>query len=69
VLALWYVLQVSPKMRVEELRNVIRDEGGILPALQRLSYAGEGAGNSQPEQAIMWDFYIRLRLHAMPLAE
>jgi hypothetical protein len=56
-------------MRVEELRNVIRDEGGILPALQRLSYAGEGAGNSQPEQAIMWDFYIRLRLHAMPLAE
>jgi hypothetical protein len=28
-------------MRVEELRNVIRDVGGILPALQRLSYAGE----------------------------
>lgn len=27
-------------MRVEELRNVIRDVGGILPALQRLSYAG-----------------------------
>lgn len=38
------VLQVSPKMRVEELRNVIRDAGGILPALQRLSYAGEAAG-------------------------
>jgi hypothetical protein len=34
------VAQVSPKMRVEELRNVIRDKGGILPALQRLSYAG-----------------------------
>lgn len=34
------LLQVSPKMRVEELRNVIRDKGGILPALQRLSYAG-----------------------------
>lgn len=34
-------MQVSPKMRVEELRNVIRDVGGILPALQRLSYAGE----------------------------
>jgi len=34
------VLQVSPKMRIEELRNVIRDAGGILPALQRLSFAG-----------------------------
>jgi hypothetical protein len=38
------VLQVSPKTRVEELRNVIRDVGGVLPALQRLSYAGEGLG-------------------------
>jgi hypothetical protein len=35
-------LQVSPKMRVEEVRNIIRDAAGILPALQRLTYAGEG---------------------------
>lgn len=45
-------LQVSPKMRVEELRNVIRDVGGILPALQRLSYAGEGLTDMVGERGI-----------------
>lgn len=29
-----FSIRVSPKMRVEELRNVIRDVGGVLPALQ-----------------------------------
>lgn len=29
-----FTIRVSPKMRIEELRNVIRDVGGVLPALQ-----------------------------------
>ncbi|GIL62388.1 hypothetical protein Vafri_16609 [Volvox africanus] len=40
-------IRVSPKMRVEELRLVIRDKGGIVPALQKLSYAGKHLDDSQ----------------------
>ncbi|KXZ47771.1 hypothetical protein GPECTOR_33g653 [Gonium pectorale] len=40
-------VRVNPKMRVEELRNVIRDASGILPALQKLSYAGKHLDDSQ----------------------
>jgi Ubiquitin family len=36
-----FTVTVSPKMRIDELRCVIRDVGGVLPALQRLSYAGK----------------------------
>ena len=36
-----FFIEVSTKMTVEDLRNVIRDQGGIIPALQRLSYAGK----------------------------
>ena len=36
-----FEIEVSTKMTVEDLRNVIRDKGGIIPALQRLSYAGK----------------------------
>eukprot|EP00798_Chlamydomonas_sp_ICE-L_P002037 gene2037-18213_t len=42
-----FTISVSPKMRVEELRKVIRDKGGIPPALQRLSYAGKHMEDSQ----------------------
>lgn len=42
-----FSITVSPKMRVEELRAVIRDVGGILPALQRLSYAGKHLDDAQ----------------------
>ncbi|GLC42997.1 hypothetical protein PLESTM_001411000 [Pleodorina starrii] len=42
-----FKIRVSPKMRVEELRLVIRDAGGILPALQKLSYAGKHLDDSQ----------------------
>jgi hypothetical protein len=34
-------------MRIEEVRKVIRDKGGILPALQKLSYAGKNMEDSQ----------------------
>ncbi|CAG9460071.1 unnamed protein product [Pedinophyceae sp. YPF-701] len=40
-------IEVSPKMRIEELRLVIRDKGGIPPALLRLSYAGKRMADSQ----------------------
>jgi hypothetical protein len=39
-------------MRVEELRNVIRDVGGILPALQRLSYAGTACSTASTDSAL-----------------
>eukprot|EP00879_Flechtneria_rotunda_P010795 GHRR01011280.1.p1 GENE.GHRR01011280.1~~GHRR01011280.1.p1 ORF type:complete len:213 (+),score=48.92 GHRR01011280.1:992-1630(+) len=42
-----FTIRVSPLMRVEELRNVIRDTGGILPALQKLSYAGKHLNDAQ----------------------
>ncbi|GMH32680.1 hypothetical protein BSKO_00514 [Bryopsis sp. KO-2023] len=41
-----FKIRVSPKMRISDLRNVIRDEGGILPALQKLSYAGKYMNDS-----------------------
>ncbi|KAK9823441.1 hypothetical protein WJX72_002787 [[Myrmecia] bisecta] len=40
-------IHVSPKMHVEDLRKVIRDKGGIMPGLQRLSYAGKNMEDSQ----------------------
>jgi hypothetical protein len=42
-----FTLHVSPKMRVEELRRVIYEKGGIIPALQRFSYAGKNLEDSQ----------------------
>ena len=42
-----FVLKVSPKMRVEELRKLIHETSGILPAVQKLSYAGKDLNDSQ----------------------
>jgi hypothetical protein len=42
-----FSIAVSPKMRVEELRRVIYEKGGIIPALQRLSFAGKNLEDSQ----------------------
>ena len=42
-----FVLKVSPKMRVEELRKLIYETCGILPAVQKLSYAGKDLNDSQ----------------------
>ncbi|KAF8060592.1 ubiquitin [Scenedesmus sp. PABB004] len=42
-----FTVRVSPGIRVEELRAVIRDAGGILPALQRLAYAGKHLDDAQ----------------------
>lgn len=33
--------QVSPKMKVEDLRKVIKAKCGILPGVQKLAYAGK----------------------------
>ncbi|KAG2426193.1 hypothetical protein HXX76_013174 [Chlamydomonas incerta] len=38
---------VGARTRVEELRLLLRDAGGLLPALQRLSYAGKHLDDSQ----------------------
>jgi len=42
-----FKIKVAASMRVEDLRLVIRDVGGILPALQRLSYAGKHLDDPQ----------------------
>lgn len=42
-----FTIKVSPKMRVEELRRIIMDQGGIIPALQRFAYAGKNLEDSQ----------------------
>lgn len=42
-----FTIDVSPSVRVEELRRIIRDRGGIIPALQRLSYAGRNLEDAQ----------------------
>ncbi len=42
-----FTVRVSPKTRVEELRGVLRDAGGLLPALQRLSFAGKNLDDAQ----------------------
>jgi len=42
-----FQITVSSKMRVYELRNVIRDACGILPGLQKLAYAGKNMEDSQ----------------------
>ncbi len=42
-----FKISVSPKMRVDELRKVIYEKGGIIPALQRFSYAGKNLEDSQ----------------------
>merc|ERR1711959_666978 len=36
-----FVIQVSPKMTVEDLRLEIKDKGGIIPGMQKLAYAGK----------------------------
>ncbi|KAK2079390.1 hypothetical protein QBZ16_003081 [Prototheca wickerhamii] len=40
-------LEVSPLMRIEDLRKLIRDKSGIIPALQKLSYAGKNLDDPQ----------------------
>ena len=42
-----FKINISPKMRVEELRRVIYEKGGIIPALQKFSYAGKNLEDSQ----------------------
>lgn len=39
-------VEVSPKMKIDELRNVIRDACGIIPGSQRLSFAGKNFEDS-----------------------
>lgn len=34
-------VEVCPKMKVDELRKVIRDACGVQPGLQRLAFAGK----------------------------
>ncbi|KAK9868405.1 hypothetical protein WJX84_002515 [Apatococcus fuscideae] len=40
-------VSVSPTMRIEDLRKVIWKEGGVLPGLQKLSYAGKNLEDAQ----------------------
>ena len=40
-------VEVSPKMRVDDLRSVIKDACGIMPGIMRLSYAGKDFEDSQ----------------------
>ncbi|GAB4820460.1 hypothetical protein N2152v2_007506 [Parachlorella kessleri] len=42
-----FQISVSPKMRIEDLRKVISDKSGIIPGLQRLSYAGKHLDDPQ----------------------
>ncbi|GBF99372.1 hypothetical protein Rsub_12176 [Raphidocelis subcapitata] len=42
-----FVVEVAPSARIEELRLIIRDVGGVLPALCRLSYAGKRLDDAQ----------------------
>ncbi|KAG2436012.1 hypothetical protein HYH02_011724 [Chlamydomonas schloesseri] len=42
-----FKVTVGAGTRVEQLRLVLRDQGGLLPALQRLSYAGKHLDDSQ----------------------
>ena len=42
-----FKISVSPKMRIDELRKVIYQKGGVIPALQRFSYAGKNLEDSQ----------------------
>merc|ERR1712072_1681080 len=36
-----FVIEVTPKMTVEDLRLEIKDKGGIIPGMQKLAYAGK----------------------------
>ncbi|KAA6421379.1 MAG: hypothetical protein FRX49_08656 [Trebouxia sp. A1-2] len=42
-----FYIDVSPTMRIEDLRLVIQEVGGVVPALQKLSYAGKNFEDSQ----------------------
>eukprot|EP01026_Neomeris_dumetosa_P042555 TRINITY_DN3550_c1_g1_i7.p3 TRINITY_DN3550_c1_g1~~TRINITY_DN3550_c1_g1_i7.p3 ORF type:complete len:211 (-),score=20.58 TRINITY_DN3550_c1_g1_i7:207-839(-) len=42
-----FTIEVSPKMRIEDLRLHIYKIGGIIPALQKLSYADRDLEDSQ----------------------
>eukprot|EP01023_Acetabularia_acetabulum_P037991 TRINITY_DN36299_c0_g1_i4.p2 TRINITY_DN36299_c0_g1~~TRINITY_DN36299_c0_g1_i4.p2 ORF type:complete len:134 (-),score=20.67 TRINITY_DN36299_c0_g1_i4:341-742(-) len=42
-----FTIEISPKMRIEDLRQVIYKQGGIIPALQKLSYADRNLDDSQ----------------------
>ncbi|KAL0023269.1 hypothetical protein WJX77_001673 [Trebouxia sp. C0004] len=42
-----FYIDVSPTMRIEDLRLVIQEVGGVVPALQKLSYAGKKFEDSQ----------------------
>ncbi|KAL6775802.1 hypothetical protein ACKKBG_A18550 [Auxenochlorella protothecoides x Auxenochlorella symbiontica] len=42
-----FLLEVSPAMRIEDLRKLIKDKAGIIPALQKLSFAGKNLDDAQ----------------------
>ncbi|KAL3154606.1 hypothetical protein ABBQ32_014056 [Trebouxia sp. C0010 RCD-2024] len=42
-----FFIDVSPTMRIEDVRSIIQAAGGIIPALQKLSYAGKNFEDSQ----------------------
>lgn len=42
-----FYIDVSTKMKVEDLRGVIKDKCGIMPGLQKLAYAGKNFEDSQ----------------------
>jgi len=45
-----FYLDVSPKMKVHDLRGLIRDTCGIMPGMQKLSYAGKNM--EDPERTL-----------------
>ena len=40
-------VEVSPKMKVDDLRKVISNACGIMPGMQKLSFAGKNFEDSQ----------------------
>jgi len=41
-----FYIEVSPKMKIDDLRKVIRDKCGIIPGLQKLAYRGRNFEDS-----------------------
>ena len=40
-------MEVSPKMKIDDLRKVIAEKCGIMPGMQKLSFAGKNFEDSQ----------------------
>ncbi|KAL6752517.1 hypothetical protein V8C86DRAFT_2753333 [Haematococcus lacustris] len=62
-----FKIKVDAGIRIEALRNVIRDEGGIIPALQKLSYAGKHLDDSQRTLAHYGVAYWHARFPHWPI--